>query len=250
VCPATCNLFGSVINAVLTTYTIDRLGMTLSPGRDTRALSGGSLLGALVAGRLATHVRVGWPIIISRQSSGPGPHRGRPSLRGVLLDTRLPSRLARRGRLRRQRATHGQALLPLRLQGRLNARMRFIVQGTIMAGSGQAPDQEDDRDHPDDRRGHDGTPEFHLGGLVMEYGTPDEDPWESSQERGRPKGPPAYPAALPHGQGFRIPSPRADETDQRDPFDENPLESGYMGGRLVQDGRQVLTATPTRRGLL
>ena len=138
-CTANANLFGSMINAVLILYAINRLGMPPFLIGVMLALgSGGSLLAALVAGRLASHLRVGWLIILSAAAFsgawllviGAVPPYGSyflilaffiTSFAGVVYNV--------------NQVSYRQALVPVRLQGRLNATMRFIVWGTLPIGS-------------------------------------------------------------------------------------------------------------------
>jgi MFS family permease len=65
-CTATTNLFSSMIGAVMVLYAVDRLGMTpFLIGAMFAIGSGGSLLAALLAARLALYIRVGWLIVLS-----------------------------------------------------------------------------------------------------------------------------------------------------------------------------------------
>jgi hypothetical protein len=128
-----------MINAVLILYAINRLGMTPFLIGVMLALgSGGSLLAALVAGRLASHVRVGWLIILSAAAfSGAWllvipavPPYGSYFLMlafFVVSFARVVYNV--------NQVSYRQALVPVRLQGRLNATTRFIVWGTLPIGA-------------------------------------------------------------------------------------------------------------------
>ena len=138
-CTATTNLFSSMIGAVLVLYAVDRLGMTPFLIGVMFALgSGGALLAALVAARLALYIRVGWLIILSSALFSCGglffilalPPYGSyflilayfiMSFGGVVYNV--------------NQISYRQALVPVRLQGRLNATMRFIVTGILPIGA-------------------------------------------------------------------------------------------------------------------
>jgi MFS family permease len=138
-CTGTANFFGNVLFSILLVYAVRELGMT--PGAIGIVFSIGSLGflgGALVANRIASLLGVGRTILFSAMLFGVGPlfvafaPRAGPEpffalsvfiggLGGVIYNVNQVS-------LR-------QAITPDRMQGRMNATMRFIVWGTIPIGS-------------------------------------------------------------------------------------------------------------------
>jgi Na+/melibiose symporter-like transporter len=138
-CTATSNLFSSTIGAVMILYAVNILGM--SPfliGLMLALGAGGSLIAALIAASLAAYLRVGWLIILSAATFSFGwllvipavpPHGSYflilaffiVSFGGVVYNV--------------NQVSYRQALIPIRLQGRLNATMRFIVWGTLPIGA-------------------------------------------------------------------------------------------------------------------
>jgi MFS family permease len=138
-CTATSNFFSSMIGAVMILYAVDRLGMTPFLLGATFALgSGGSLLAAVIATRLAAYVRVGRLIVMSAAFFSFGglvfilavPPYGAYflilaffllSFGGVVYNV--------------NQISYRQALVPVRLQGRLNATIRFIVTGILTIGA-------------------------------------------------------------------------------------------------------------------
>ena len=138
-CTATSNLFTSMIGAVMILYAVNILGMPpFLIGAMLALGSIGSLLAALIAARLATRVDVGWLIILSAAIFSCAWLLAIPALPpygsyflilafflvsfgGVVYNV--------------NQVSYRQALVPVKLQGRLNATMRFIVWGTMHVGS-------------------------------------------------------------------------------------------------------------------
>ncbi len=138
-CTGTANLGTSISGAVLTLYMARRLD--LSPALIGVVFSVGSvgfLLGALVSNRVTARFKLGPVILASSFVSGLGPLLW-PLAAGplaiplllageLLLGVGIPAYNINQVSLR-------QAITPDRLQGRMNASMRFIVWGTMPVGS-------------------------------------------------------------------------------------------------------------------
>ncbi|MDA4116746.1 MAG: MFS transporter [Thaumarchaeota archaeon] len=138
-CTATANLFGGMINAVIILYAVNRLGMTpVLLGAMLALGSVGALLGALTAARIATHIRVGWLIILSAIIFSGGwlfvipavPPYGAYYLLAAFFIISFGSVVYNVNQI-----SYRQALVPVKLQGRLNATMRFLVWGTLPIGA-------------------------------------------------------------------------------------------------------------------
>lgn len=135
----TSNLFGQIGGSILLVYVVRQL--ELSPGVIGTVLAIGNvgfLFGAFVASRLAKRIGVGWTIILADAVGAFG---------AVLVplasrDLAIPL-LALAGALggfsmvvyNINQVSFRQAITPERMQGRMNATMRFIVWGTIPIGS-------------------------------------------------------------------------------------------------------------------
>ena len=136
---ASSNLFSNVVYAILILYLVRQL--EFSPEQIGLAFSLGSigfLLGALTANRIAKRVGVGPTIVASSFAFGPS----------ALLVAIAPSDLALPfviasvffgglgGAIYNiNQVSLRQAITPDRMQGRMNATMRFIVWGTIPIGA-------------------------------------------------------------------------------------------------------------------
>lgn len=138
-CTATSNLFSNMIAAVMVLYAVQILGMTpFLIGAMFALGSGGSLVAALVAGRLDSRVRVGRLIVTSAAifsgawllAIAAVPPFGVYFLILAFFITSFASVVYNISQV-----SYRQALVPVRLQGRLNATMRFIVWGTIPVGA-------------------------------------------------------------------------------------------------------------------
>jgi len=138
-CTATANLFSGLVFAIMILYAVD--GLRMSPfliGVMFALGSAGSLLAALVAARLASHIRVGWLIILSAATFSCGwlliiaavPPYGSYFLILAFFITSFGAVVYNVNQV-----SYRQALVPLRLQGRLNATMRFIVSGILPIGA-------------------------------------------------------------------------------------------------------------------
>jgi Na+/melibiose symporter-like transporter len=138
-CTATANLFGSMVNAVMILYAVEVLGMSpVLIGAMFALGSAGSLIAALISGRLTKRIRVGRLIVISAFAfSGADllvipavPPDGSYFLILAFFITSFASVIYNVSQV-----SYRQALVPIRLQGRLNATMRFIVWGTLPIGA-------------------------------------------------------------------------------------------------------------------
>jgi MFS family permease len=141
-CTATANLFGTIATSVLLVYAVRELGMTAGAiGVAFSIGATGALLGALMANRVSTRLGVG-PTIIAFAGVG-----------GLAL---LPLALAPTGTslpvltalvalsafvtgvatvvYNVAQVSLRQAITPARMQGRMNATMRWFVWGTIPIG--------------------------------------------------------------------------------------------------------------------
>jgi len=158
---ATSNFFSSAIAPVATLYLVDpelaasNLGLGLDSlvfGLIFAVGSVGGLIGALLAGRLAARVGVGYAIIGSMLISGIGLfsfYLATPALAIPLLVVggtalTLSVLVLMIGQFATflsavvyniNQVSLRQAIVPLRLQGRMNATMRFLVWGTLPFGA-------------------------------------------------------------------------------------------------------------------
>jgi MFS family permease len=138
-CTATANFFSSIIFAILVLFAVDVLGMSpFSIGLMFAAGSVGSLLGAFSAGRFTRLIPLGWTIIISSLIGAAGwflmlfasPPYGSYIVIASLFITSLGAVVYNINQV-----SYRQALVPIRMQGRLNASIRFIVWGTLPVGA-------------------------------------------------------------------------------------------------------------------
>src|SRR5215467_6921470 len=146
-CTGTSNFFSSAFFAILLLFLTNPLPDGLGLGVDLAPViagfifsigSLGGLLGVFLAGRAAKKLGVGWTIILGIAISGLGAlpfyfaGPGTSSLEIMMLGffiTTLGSVLYNVNQVSLR-----QAIVPIRLQGRMNASMRFLVWGTIPIG--------------------------------------------------------------------------------------------------------------------
>ncbi len=138
-CTATANLFTAMIFAVIILYAVQQLGMNaLSLGVMFAMGSVGTLLGALAAGKLAVRLALGRTIVLSVLVGAIGwaivivaaPANGFLALVTSFFIGNFGAVVYNVNQV-----SFRQALVPVKLQGRLNATMRFIVWGTLPLGS-------------------------------------------------------------------------------------------------------------------
>jgi MFS family permease len=138
-CTATSNLFGQLVFAILVVYLVRQLHLTPETIGLIFSLGAvGFLLGALTANRIARRFGVGRTIVGTAFLFGPG-----ALLIGIApQDAALPLVVA--GQFiggfagvvyNINQVSLRQAITPERMQGRMNATMRFLVWGTIPIGS-------------------------------------------------------------------------------------------------------------------
>jgi len=138
-CTATSNLFGNMAGSILLVYAVRELGMTPeSIGVVFGLGSIGGLSAALLANRIAQRIGLGPTIIVAIATGLPA---------GLLVALASPATaivfLVISAALNGfggvvyniNQVSFRQAITPQRMQGRMNATMRFIVWGTIPIGS-------------------------------------------------------------------------------------------------------------------
>lgn len=135
----TSNFFSSAIGALFILFVTHELGFTSSElGLVFTLGSVGALVGALLATRVAKRLGVGRTIVISIFVGGisyiamyfANPSLGIPLLVLAVFVGSMGSVIYNVNQV-----SFRQAIVPLELQGRLNATMRFLVWGTIPVGS-------------------------------------------------------------------------------------------------------------------
>jgi MFS family permease len=139
-CTGTTNLFGNIAWVVLTLYLVNELKLEPAVIGIIYAVgSVGSLLGALIASWVARRFGLGLTIIGSAavgfvyfliplaEGAGPGVI---PLLIGAMFSNSFSGTVYNINQVSLR-----QAITPDRLQGRMNASMRFVVWGTIPLGS-------------------------------------------------------------------------------------------------------------------
>ena len=140
-CTATLNLFGYVAQSVFVLYLVRDLGVAPAlTGLVMMALGPGALVGALLAARMAARFGVGWticagpalsivPAAMIALAAGPPP----VVLPILILALFLQGMLGTIYNV--TQVSLRQRRVPDRLQGRMNATMRFVVWGTIPIGA-------------------------------------------------------------------------------------------------------------------
>ncbi len=137
-CTSHFNLFSSAIAALSVLFMVDNLGFDAF-GLGVVFLGGGvgGILGALVSARIAGRIGVGPAIVVSTLIGAAAmygyllatPATGLAVLAGVFAATGFTVLLYNINQVSLR-----QGLVPVRLQGRLNATMRFLVWGTMPLG--------------------------------------------------------------------------------------------------------------------
>ncbi len=138
-CTATSNLFNQFVYAILLVYLVRELGMTPQViGLAFSLAAIGFLGGALIANRVAARIGVGITILVTALLGGPAnvliaaapAAFAVPVIIAGLLLSGFSGVIYNINQVSLR-----QAITPQRMQGRMNATMRFIVWGTIPIGS-------------------------------------------------------------------------------------------------------------------
>ncbi len=138
-CTGLSNLFGNISNAILLVYVVREIGLTPEViGLAFSAGNVGFLTGALLAGPIARRIGVGSTIIATAIVFGPpyvviaaAPRElFVPLAIGALIVAGFSAVVYNVNQVSLR-----QAITPERMQGRMNATMRFIVWGTIPVGT-------------------------------------------------------------------------------------------------------------------
>jgi transmembrane secretion effector len=142
-CTGTLNFFGNATGALLLLLIRNNLGFSKVDAPLLLGFLGiiggiGGVVGALYASRIAGRIGVGWAIVVAALISG-------GSNLGVAVATHSNAAYlfgftqflgGMTGNLYNiNQVSFRQAIVPLRLQGRMNATMRFIVWGTLPIGA-------------------------------------------------------------------------------------------------------------------
>jgi MFS family permease len=141
-CTGTANLFGTVATSVLLVYAVRELGMTAAGiGLAFSIGSTGALLGAVTSNRVSTWLGVGPTIIVFSGISGLAlvPFALAPAGTPAPVLVTLVALFAFVGGVcmvvyNVAQVSLRQAITPARMQGRMNATMRWFVWGTIPIG--------------------------------------------------------------------------------------------------------------------
>jgi MFS family permease len=137
-CTATANLFGGVMMAVVLLLMTRELGFSGSKIGLVFAISGfGAIAGAVSAPWLARRLGVGRAILFSIATAGAGPvliAAAAGSIAPVLLAAGFGIFDGAGTAYNINQVSVRQALCPRRLQGRMNASVRFLVWGALPLG--------------------------------------------------------------------------------------------------------------------
>ena len=138
-CTGTANLFNNIAFNILVFYLVREIGLTAEVIGVTFSLgSVGFLVAALTANRIAERFGVGPTIVISAALSGPALLLVALAPREIAVPYVVAAMLLSSFATVVYNITQvslRQAITPERMQGRMNATMRFIVWGTIPVGS-------------------------------------------------------------------------------------------------------------------
>ena len=138
-CTSTANLFSSAIFAIIVPYLIHGFGYSsLQLGLLFSTAAIGSVLGALIAARMAARIGVGSSIIVNAFLFGL-PSAGLYIAAGSLAAVPIAAALFVTGfgavAYNVNQVSYRQALVKRELLGRMNATMRFIVTGSVPIGA-------------------------------------------------------------------------------------------------------------------
>lgn len=135
----TANFFSSAMGALYILFVTRELGLSsFELGFIFTLGSIGALVGALLAGRIASRIGVGHTIVISIFVGGAGGiavyfSRGSTAIPFLILGAFLGSIGSVVYNV--NQVSFRQAIIPIEIQGRLNATMRFLVWGTVPFGA-------------------------------------------------------------------------------------------------------------------
>jgi MFS family permease len=141
-CTATANLFGTIAMSILLVFAVRELGMTAAAvGLAFSIGSLGALLGAFASTRIARAIGVGPTIVVFSSIVGPAwlPLALAPAGTSAAILVGLLAFAGFVGGISMvvynvNQVSLRQAITPARMQGRMNATMRWIVWGTIPIG--------------------------------------------------------------------------------------------------------------------
>lgn len=137
-CTATANLFGGMATAVVLLFMTRVLGYSGGEIGLIFAVGGiGALIGALIAPRMTARLGVGPAILVSIGFAGLGPvlvAAATGAVAPVLLAVGIGIEGGAGVAYNVNQVSVRQALCPHRLQGRMNASVRFLVWGTLPIG--------------------------------------------------------------------------------------------------------------------
>jgi MFS family permease len=138
-CTGISNLFSNMVFAILLLYLVRELGVTPEQIGIAFSLAAiGFLLGAVLANRIGSWIGVGPTIIVSALIFGPSAILVAVAPRDLILPFAVAALFLGgfAGAVYNiNQVSFRQAITPPRMQGRMNATMRFIVWGTIPIGS-------------------------------------------------------------------------------------------------------------------
>ncbi|MBI3841210.1 MAG: MFS transporter [Thaumarchaeota archaeon] len=137
-CTATANLFSSAWGAIMIPYMLEDLALAeWQVGIPFVGFAVGGLIGAVLSSRISKKIGVGWTIIVFAVAFGVAPIPIYFATPGLAIPVIAVSSLfASMGSVlyNISQVSFRQALVPMEIQGRMNATMRTIVWGTLPIG--------------------------------------------------------------------------------------------------------------------
>src|SRR5205807_8450140 len=138
-CTGTANLFSGALFALFTLYAVRVLGLDEVGIGTIGGIGGiGGILGAVTANQLANRIGIGRAIVVgilAGSLSSFGVVFATPRLAFVFLTAMVFVGALGTLWYNINQVSLRQSLVPVRIQGRLNATMRFLVWGTLPIGS-------------------------------------------------------------------------------------------------------------------
>ncbi len=138
-CTATLNLFSNAYGALIVFFFVNQLHMSATETGLVFTAGGiGSVVGALASSRISRRLGVGWSIIIGAIVSGVSAFAYYAASQPFAFPLLIAAQFVIGVGVvlyNVNQVSFRQALVPLEIQGRMNASMRFIVWGTIPVGS-------------------------------------------------------------------------------------------------------------------